>query len=268
MNQAKLTVMDFSGVYDFEGSPFDGEEGKIFLKTLPGTDGYCSDEAAEQIRSSIADHDISGIRFIDSGNYHYVTKFWLEKAAEPLTLIVFDHHTDMQPSALLPLLSCGNWILEVPEEIPVWLIGPPEADAESLGSIETGPGSTAGGPEGRETGAGSAAGTAGAGRRLHIIPEKDANALKCPDIFPENVYISIDKDVLRREDIDTDWDQGSMTADCLFRWLALIGEHCRIIGADICGEPALNDTHGKTADAFQKSGDINRKLLAVLAKYV
>ena len=75
----KMTIMDFSGVYDYEGTPFDCREGRLSFRQLSGTDGYCSDEACEQIRKQIENCSVSGIHFIDSGNYHYLTKFWLEK---------------------------------------------------------------------------------------------------------------------------------------------------------------------------------------------
>lgn len=34
-----------------------------------------------------------GIHFLDSGNYHYVTKLWLDQVKEPFDLLVLDHHT-------------------------------------------------------------------------------------------------------------------------------------------------------------------------------
>ena len=36
-----------------------------------------------------------GITFIGSGNYHYVSHLLLEEINKPFTLILFDHHTDM-----------------------------------------------------------------------------------------------------------------------------------------------------------------------------
>ena len=40
----------------------------------------------------IAGYPAEGIHFIDSGNYHYLTKLWTDKLRVPFSLIVFDHH--------------------------------------------------------------------------------------------------------------------------------------------------------------------------------
>ena len=58
----------------------------------------------------------------------------------------------------------------------------------------------------------------------------------------DNVYISIDKDVLSRDYARTDWDQGNMTLDELFASIKDISLKYRIIGADICGEPTLSES--------------------------
>ena len=46
-----------------------------------------------------------GIHFLDSGNYHYVSKIWMEKIEEEFELLVLDHHTDMQPPMFGDILS-------------------------------------------------------------------------------------------------------------------------------------------------------------------
>ena len=49
-----------------------------------------------------------GIHFLDSGNYHYVTKLWLDQVKEPFDLLVLDHHTDLQQPMFGDILSCGG----------------------------------------------------------------------------------------------------------------------------------------------------------------
>ena len=51
----------------------------------------------------------------------------------------------------------------------------------------------------------------------------------------EAVYLSIDLDVLRREDARTDWDQGGMTLDELLSAVGEIARTCRVLGVDVCG---------------------------------
>lgn len=46
-----------------------------------------------------------------------MSKLLLGLEKEDLFLAVFDHHTDMQPPALLPVLSCGSWIGMLPGRI-------------------------------------------------------------------------------------------------------------------------------------------------------
>ena len=62
------------------------------------------------LKRMIADYPAEGVHFIDSGNYHYLTKFWTDKLETPFSLIVFDHHPDMQPPLFDNILSCGSWV--------------------------------------------------------------------------------------------------------------------------------------------------------------
>ena len=108
----QTTILDFTGVYSFQ--PFmQGLKGDSRLVSatsnaeilyidcadISGTDCYCDDEAVETIRKRIADagiKDASGIHFFDNGNYHYMSKIWTDMVQEPFSLVVFDHHPDMQ----------------------------------------------------------------------------------------------------------------------------------------------------------------------------
>ena len=42
-----------------------------------------------------------------------MSKLWTDRVQEPFTLIVFDHHPDMQPPRFGGILSCGGWVKEV-----------------------------------------------------------------------------------------------------------------------------------------------------------
>lgn len=112
----KITVMNFSGIYRKE--QFSEETDWLDVSDIPGTNCYCDEEAFDEILKRIAEFPTEGIHFIDSGNYHYMSRIWLEKIAEPVTLVVFDNHTDMQPPAFGGLLSCGGWIEAALTEIP------------------------------------------------------------------------------------------------------------------------------------------------------
>ena len=129
--------MDFSGIYE-EQQFWKGKEASwVEARDIPGTNCYCDEEAMNEIRSRIAPYSSGEIHFIDSGNYHYMTRIWLEKISEPFDLLVFDNHTDMQPPAFGGLLSCGGWIYDSVMELPllqkVILIGP---DEEAFSRVE------------------------------------------------------------------------------------------------------------------------------------
>ena len=79
----------------------------------------CSRDAEEKIKALIAPAGVSGIHFIDSGDYHYISKIMTDFIKEPFTLVLIDHHTDMQDASLGgDILSCGNWAKKVLQENP------------------------------------------------------------------------------------------------------------------------------------------------------
>ena len=81
------------------------------FSAFEGTNCYCSAESAERIRQAIADLPLQAFHCIGTGDYHYQTLFWLERIAEPFSLVLFDHHPDDQPGAFgEELLSCGAWV--------------------------------------------------------------------------------------------------------------------------------------------------------------
>lgn len=110
-------LMSFSGVYGEEG--FLPEDAVVVdLDSLGGTECYCSDEAAKAIRESISGLPAGALHWIDSGDYHYVTKFWLEKVDEPFSLVLLDNHPDDQAPALGEgILSCGSWVSDAKREL-------------------------------------------------------------------------------------------------------------------------------------------------------
>ena len=81
------------------------------FSSLEGTNCYCSAESAEQIRRAVAGLPLHAFHDIGTGDYHYQTLFWLERIAEPFSLVLFDHHPDDQDGAFgEDLLSCGGWV--------------------------------------------------------------------------------------------------------------------------------------------------------------
>lgn len=96
------------------------------------------------------------------------------------------------------------------------------------------------------------------GCAAHELPQL-LDALHLP------VYISIDKDVLSRKVLRTNWDQGIMT-EAEFRHELdrfTMDPKIHILGVDICGEPAYNACRRLLDDTRDlcRSDGVNRRLL-------
>ena len=130
-----IIVMNFSGIYRQQFFQENEEQNKkiswVEVQDLPGSNCYCDEDALTHIREKIKEYGPEGIHFLDSGNYHYMSRIWMEKITVPFRLLVFDNHTDMQLPAFGGLLSCGGWIAAALEELPmlkeVILIGPDQS---------------------------------------------------------------------------------------------------------------------------------------------
>ena len=222
----ETVIMNFSGIYKNQNFYKNyAEEEEIFwteLSDLSGCNCYCDAEASDRIRKEIQAFTGNGLHFIDSGNYHYMTRLWLEKLQVPFRLLVFDNHTDMQPPAFGGLLSCGGWIVASLEELPllqeVILVGP---DEEAYTQVE---------PDLQQ-------------KVLFLSREKlSTMTAEEKEGFFNNLsedlplYVSVDKDVLCKGDASTTWSQGDMHLSELMSFLDLVLEQQNILGMDVCGE--------------------------------
>lgn len=110
INRMRTIILNMSGTYKAEN--FQPEDSTVIdLENIEGTSCYCDPDAQNAIRNSIKDLQPQGIHWIDSGDYHYLTYFWIEKISEPFELLLIDNHTDDQlPAFGDDLLSCGGWV--------------------------------------------------------------------------------------------------------------------------------------------------------------
>ena len=221
----EIVITNFSGIYKNQNFYKNYAEEEIFwteLSDLSGCNCYCDAEASDRIRKEIQAFTGKGLHFIDSGNYHYMTRLWLEKLQIPFRLLVFDNHTDMQLPAFGGLLSCGGWIAASLEELPllqeVILVGP---DEEAYTQVE---------PDLQQ-------------KVLFLSREKlSTMTAEEKEGFFNNLsedlplYVSVDKDVLCKGDASTTWSQGDMHLSELMSFLELVLERQNILGMDVCGE--------------------------------
>ena len=221
----ETVIMNFSGIYKNQSFYKNHAEKEIFwteLSDLSGCNCYCDAEAADRICGEIQNYTGNGIHFIDSGNYHYMTRLWLEKQQVPFRLLVFDNHTDMQPPAFGGLLSCGGWIAASLEELPllqeVILVGP---DEEAYVQVES-----------------------ELQQKVCFLSREKLSMMTAEekeDFFKNldadlPLYISVDKDVLCKEDASTTWSQGDMHLSELMSFLEVVLELQNVVGMDVCGE--------------------------------
>ena len=228
-----IEVLDFSGFFSGEQGLFPSETEEKFcfrlhdFRDLDGTMCFCSDESAEQIRRRL-DPSVASHHWIDTGDYHYLTYFFLERLTEPFTLVLLDNHPDDQASAFGgDLLSCGGWVRTASERLPllrrVVSIGttvPVEAAAQVLREVVRGGGA---------------------------------------------FYLSVDKDILSKEYARTDWSQGSMTLPQLLDLLDLL-RGTRWLGVDICG--GLTEAKGASPEDFAVNARTDAALFDKLEEIV
>lgn len=243
--------MNFSGIYKQQQFWQTGEIQRniswMEVQELPGSNCYCDGDAMETLRQKLEEFDADGIHFIDSGNYHYMSRIWLEKLNTPFRLVVFDNHTDMQPPAFGGLLSCGGWVAASLEELPllkeVLLVGP---DQEAFDQTE---------PVLRE--------------KVRFLSREKLGEMTLEEkvsFFEELTaelppYLSVDKDVLCPEEASTTWSQGEMTLEELCQFVKILLEKQDILGMDVCGECDPDACEGDHLNDLA-----NRKLLEIWRK--
>lgn len=207
------------------------------IREIPGTNCYLDERAFGGIKDSVAKLPLEEIHLIGSGNYHYLSYFFLGRVTSPFYLILFDNHPDCQAPAFGDILSCGGWVKRAISDFPmlqkVFIVG---ASPEHVAEEEPFPEKVVIVPR--------------AGDLTEIL--EDALVIS-EEKFEESFgsvgfYISIDKDVLSPEFAITDWDQGRMSidelCDCLTGILSLVvDDECerinkfhRLVGVDICGD--------------------------------
>lgn len=116
--QLPIILLNFSGVYDYESFASSKKIIHVDCRGLNGVDCYCDEDGRKELHRILAPYPAKALHFIDSGDYHYLTEYWVSKLQEPFSLIVFDHHPDMQQPQWEGVISCGGWVTDVLEKNP------------------------------------------------------------------------------------------------------------------------------------------------------
>ena len=256
MTRSENFILDFTHIYIDENIEQTENIVRIDCSDILGTDLYCTKEGEAEIQKRIENFSINGVHFIDSGNYHYITKIMTDKINKKFSLVLYDHHTDMQKPMVEGMTSCGDWAAQVIEQNEnleqLILVGASEADIQQINVKNQSKLITFSAEELRNN----------SGRKKLDLIETDVP-----------FYISIDKDVLCETDADTNWSQGDMRLSTMLECLGAVKEKCaerisRILGVDICGEcdvtepgnSALNDMANAALLEFFTSTDVGEDI--------
>jgi arginase family enzyme len=214
--------------------------------------------------------------FMGSGDFHHVTALLLEttlsQQAEPITVIHFDNHPDWVHQG--DGMHCGSWVNRAqahPAVAKIITIGVTSDDLTNPdwkganlsllrdGPLELFPYDHAPSRVRHDYGAGAS--HRQIDRHIHWqtiehMGEAAFHKLLLARIPTKNVYITIDKDVLSREDAETNWDQGKMRLGYLLSLLQAIGTNHRIVGADVNGDYSPPYYSGSVWTRLKKHAEI------------
>lgn len=295
MFENKFFVFDFSHQYDYLR-----EQAEYYsdCSLISGTNAYCSDEAAESLREEVSkaltaaeennaigteNADGGGaasqihpgsINFIDSGNYHYMSLFFLERIETDFNLLLIDHHTDMNENAFGNILSCGNWVRRALETLPhlraVFMLGVKKQYFQEMKESLISEGELAENPEDEKelfflqnSAKSTQQAESGLSAEVKNDSAKKIRYVNSIDEMPSGMlsdlplYISLDKDALSEKYAATDWDQGDLSLKNLMQLFERLKQN-NIIGLDICGD-------AKSCDFVNQ--DINLKIISYLMKH-
>lgn len=236
-----MLILDFSGAYEEEGwLSFLKEERwdftRVDLRDMTGACRYCDEDAEVEIRRRIRGKEAQ-LRWIDSGDYHYMTKILSDGEKIPFTLVLVDNHPDDQEPAFGSILSCGGWVGAIKNSNPlleaVWTLGPE-------GRIRSDEGKT--------------------DRPLGGDIDDLLRAVE-----GKRIYLSLDKDVLSRRHARTGWSQGAYSLEDLKRWLVPLLER-HPVAVDICGE--WQASQGATPEDLRINFETNVDLLLFIADHL
>jgi hypothetical protein len=232
MMKEEVLVFNFSGAYEAQGFlPWLRKKAagtkELNLSGLEGTCCYCDRNAKAEILRSLPE-ELPVLRWLDSGDYHYLSYLLALWEKEPFHLVLLDNHPDNQNPAFDGMLSCGGWVKTLQREQPM---------LKGVLTI---------GPEG--------------------CPQTLEDAW-IEERRGERVYVSLDKDVMDRAWARTDWSQGSNTLEEVKDWLGkLLDGRMEIAAVDICGEMA--PLKGATPEDLRINRETNIELYRFITTYL
>lgn len=244
VRQQKLISSNNTQILDLKDA---GPKARIWL------DNKTKSYIQEYIRGSSR----ASITFLGSGDFHHISSLLIEQFDEPISVIIFDYHPDWD--ILPPKFGCGSWVNRVLEknnvmkvislgvssgDISSFWIQTANLDSLSSDRVEIYPYSHA--PTKillRKVPQNISVSSRKAPLSV-IIDWRQLKGNNLADFLSQiikrlptkQVYVSIDKDCLRREYSLTNWEEGNLQLEDLLTMLGLIKEKLDIVGLDISGD--------------------------------
>lgn len=225
----------------------------VDCSNIPHTNGFCEQDALDEIRNRLIKQNVHSFVLIGNGNYHYVTYLLMERIKIPFSLVLFDHHDDMMDQGE-GLISCGSWVAYALKNNPflqkVCIIGVNDHNISPIPLEHFGD-----------------------HVKIKWVTKKILQQVPLYEIAQDvrtfldnetNLYISIDKDVLYKKEAFTNWDQGNMSLVQLLYLLEDFAQHYEIVGMDICGEYLLdyrNEYHSISWEYVKMNELVNRVII-------
>ncbi|MCM3569463.1 arginase family protein [Neobacillus mesonae] len=216
-----ISIMHFDETYYAQSKLLNYKHEDLDFRHIQHVNLFCEEDSLTILKRYLKKRAQMGITFIGSGNFHYMTYLMLKEITKPFTLVLFDNHPDLGMGEVQgeSLLSCGSWVAYALNDIPllqqVVIIGPTTISKHPIQH-----------------------------RKVTIFPldERHHYSLKSilSTIHTQNIYISIDKDVLNTAEVETNWDQGMMKLDTLTHYLEMLIKSKQVEGIDICGEEHIS----------------------------
>jgi len=218
---------------------------------------YLNKKNAQAIKKRLEFSLKNAVTFLGSGDFHHLSALLIEEFTEPVSLIVFDTHPDWD--ILPPALGCGSWVtqaLRQPNIIKCVLVGVSSTDISSWSLQSANLGALKDDrleiyPYAHPP---SVVFARKVPRNISITCDKGICSSKIywqelcnrnlEDFFlslirrlpTKKVYISLDKDCLKKEYALTNWEEGLLSLNELLFILKLLKENLDIVGMDITGD--------------------------------
>lgn len=239
-------------VLDLDGSVAPLEEAETI--PLGGRQEELRFACRRRVLEALPDFGAAGLVFMGSGDFHHLTYALISRLQRPMQVVVLDNHPD---NMRYPLgIHCGSWVSHVarlPFVSRVHVAGIASSDVEGAHAVE------------------NRLGVLRSGKVVYWCVRRDLRALRLLGVRAsqsfdstaamlgalgsalsgEAVYLSIDKDVLAYDVVQTNWDQGVMRLDELEAAIAML--RGKIVAADVVGD----------ASAYRYRSRIKRLLSAL-----